>query len=134
MTVLRLVPCGGCKRHVRITAEVCPFCGTAIEIGEETVSAIAAVAGRPLTRAALIFFGAALAAGCDEPVGVAEYGAPGVGGFGNASPDGGGGSGGTGGDGGAGGTGGALGGAGGTGGSSGSGGSGGSIGGGGAGG
>ncbi len=62
----KLVPCGGCGRHVMSAEPACPFCG-------EAVDAQRPVPGRPtrrLNRAATWAFGAAVAAsaaaGCGE--------------------------------------------------------------------
>jgi hypothetical protein len=53
-----LIPCGGCRRHVRSSEPACPFCGRAIE----PAPARSSVVGR-LSRAA-VFAGLA---GCGAP-------------------------------------------------------------------
>jgi len=65
-----LHPCGGCARHVRVGESSCPFCGAAV--AENVVSNRGAPAGnKRLTRAAILFATAAVAASCggkEDPV------------------------------------------------------------------
>jgi len=63
-----LAPCPSCARHVRSAERTCPFCGQAI--AERVWPRAPAVSPKgPLTRAALVFAGAAAVAGChDAPV------------------------------------------------------------------
>jgi hypothetical protein len=61
---MKLVECPGCARHIRGDERACPFCNVAVppctcrstETGE-----------RALSRAAVLFLGAAAVAGCKEP-------------------------------------------------------------------
>lgn len=60
-----LAACTGCGRHIRISETTCPFCGTTATprvIAQADVSS----AGRPLTRAAILFAGATAIAGCGK--------------------------------------------------------------------
>jgi hypothetical protein len=69
-----LSPCPFCARHVRASEAACPFCAGALSAGWDARAVAAATPGAslngPLTRAALLFMGAAAAAGCSEPVSV----------------------------------------------------------------
>jgi len=55
-----LVPCPGCKRHVRTTEAACPFCSEALS-SEALTRAVVPGATVRLTRAAAFVFGATLA-------------------------------------------------------------------------
>jgi hypothetical protein len=57
-----LVPCEGCTRHLRAIETACPFCGLARESDHAGPSA--ALGGRALTRAALVFAAAAATTSC----------------------------------------------------------------------
>lgn len=99
---MRFLPCTDCRRHVSVTDDRCPFCGADAPV---PVPSLPRGSTAHLSRAALVLFGAVLAAGCDdEPIGMPEYGAP-------SGPITAAGSGGAGGEGGEPGTGGATGGA-----------------------
>lgn len=75
-----LVPCGDCKRHVRTTEQMCPFCGVTLMV---TFRAEPVAELRLLTRldrGRMVALGAALSAagivlGCQQPA-VAIYGGP----------------------------------------------------------
>lgn len=72
-----LLPCAGCRRHVRATERSCPFCGVGLE-ARETIAELRLLT--PLDRSRLVALGAVLSAagiafGCREPA-VAVYGAP----------------------------------------------------------
>jgi uncharacterized membrane protein YgcG len=56
----RLRPCTACSRHVRITDGECPFCGVA----NESAKTAPVDLGKPLSRAAVVFFGATALAAC----------------------------------------------------------------------
>jgi hypothetical protein len=64
-------PCTSCGQHVRIDERACPFCDAALpaDFGAEARARVSA--GRPLSRAAILFVGATAAAACggstDEP-------------------------------------------------------------------
>lgn len=69
---MKLVPCLGCKRHVRIEEEACPFCGGSLprESSGSSAPFSSTNAGR-LSRAALFALGTstvavASLAGCDD--------------------------------------------------------------------
>ncbi|MBS2019279.1 MAG: hypothetical protein JST00_40825 [Deltaproteobacteria bacterium] len=62
-----LHPCTGCARHVRGTDAVCPFCGAEVTEPAPRV----ATNNKRLTRAAILFATAAVAAACggkEDPV------------------------------------------------------------------
>jgi hypothetical protein len=73
----KLHPCPSCARHIRAGETACPFCDAALP---ETfgASAPAQSRGRPMSRAALLFAVAAVAAGCggstDSSVGPTDGG------------------------------------------------------------
>jgi hypothetical protein len=71
----KLVPCASCSRHVRLTEAVCPFCGAECSQHVEPPPSPSppTAATRPLSRAALLFMGAAATVGC-TPAPVAVYG------------------------------------------------------------
>jgi hypothetical protein len=60
-----LAPCPSCSRHVKVGPAVCPFCGGEVptEVAPRTLTI---GAGRPLTRAALMFAGAAALGACSS--------------------------------------------------------------------
>jgi hypothetical protein len=83
-----LRPCVACDRHVKNAERVCPFCGATLEpVAGVTTSR----ATRGLTRAALVFTGAAAVASCSSSSSsvTALYGGPPVvePDAGDASPD-----------------------------------------------
>lgn len=59
----QLTPCPSCSRHVKVGPPSCPFCGGAVPVD---VPARVAPAGRPLSRAALLFAGAAAVTACSS--------------------------------------------------------------------
>jgi hypothetical protein len=66
-----LHPCPACARHIRGAERACPFCQAALPEGFGVCSgarASRAAQGRPASRAALLFVGAAAAAGCGGSV------------------------------------------------------------------
>lgn len=67
VTVIHLVACARCQRHVRTSETLCPFCGDALPMSLRGSAAPRVPAGR-LGRAAIFAFGTALAAatGCGE--------------------------------------------------------------------
>jgi hypothetical protein len=72
---MHLVPCPSCDRHVRATERACPFCSAALpEAALAAAPAVAPVAGRGLTRAAILFAGAAAITGCSSEQPVVMYG------------------------------------------------------------
>jgi len=104
----RLIPCSSCRRHVKRTEGVCPFCAAPLPS-----TSLDLPAARPVPpgtkRAALFAMGISLAASaCEADNSVPVYGAPNVplGGSSGASGSGGNGSGGNGNPGGGGGSGG----------------------------
>jgi hypothetical protein len=65
-----LVLCQSCKRHVKASETLCPFCSAAVvsRLARERTQGGAVGRGLPGGRAALFLAGTALAAGCaDEP-------------------------------------------------------------------
>ena len=64
----RLLPCASCSRHIRADESACPFCHASVPLGfgafEAEASARSSKAGRPLSRAAVLFVGASVAAAC----------------------------------------------------------------------
>jgi hypothetical protein len=71
-----LVPCPGCRRHVRVRETSCPFCAGAL-VEPAARGPVLKPRGR-MSRAALVAAGAALlgAAACEDNVAVPAYGAP----------------------------------------------------------
>ena len=59
----RLSPCPSCTRHVKVGSASCPFCGGEVPTD---VPLRATPAGRPLTRAAILFAGAAAVSACSS--------------------------------------------------------------------
>ena len=59
----RLSPCPSCSRHVKVGPPVCPFCGGDVPTTVPARS-FAKAAGKPLTRAAVLFAGAAAVTAC----------------------------------------------------------------------
>jgi len=59
----RLSPCPSCTRHVKVGSASCPFCGGEVPTD---VPLRATPAGRPLSRAALLFAGAAAVSACSS--------------------------------------------------------------------
>lgn len=57
-----LALCPGCQRHVKHEEAACPFCGASLESVARTTRA----AGASLTRAAAVFAGATVLAGCGK--------------------------------------------------------------------
>ncbi len=60
-----LEPCPSCARHVRVDETSCPFCSATMPEGFGARST-AAPEGPALTRAAILFVGAAAVAGCSS--------------------------------------------------------------------
>ncbi len=60
-----LTPCPSCSRHVKVGPPVCPFCGGDVptSVAPRTVTL---AAGKPLTRAAIMFAGAAAIGACSS--------------------------------------------------------------------
>lgn len=56
----QLTPCPACARHVRISEAECPFCSAALDL---SATPSPALPSRRVSRAAILAFGAALAAG-----------------------------------------------------------------------
>lgn len=67
---MRLSPCEGCRRYLKVDAALCPFCGQA-----QTPLPAGKADGAPpaLSRAALL---ALAMAGCTNPAAMTLYGAP----------------------------------------------------------
>jgi hypothetical protein len=64
-----LHPCEACERHIKGGETACPFCGATLSAGFGTCAKpTASRAKAPLTRAAILFVGAAAAAACDGAV------------------------------------------------------------------
>ncbi len=61
----RLTPCPSCSRHVKVGPPSCPFCGGAVPT-DVPARTFASPAGKPLTRAALMFAGAAAVTACSS--------------------------------------------------------------------
>jgi hypothetical protein len=57
----RLTPCPSCSRHVKVGPPSCPFCGGDVPTN---VPARPVLAGRPLSRAAILFASAAAVSAC----------------------------------------------------------------------
>lgn len=66
-----LVSCTECSRHVRVTEPACPFCGASLK-GLEVRRLEPLPTDRSLTRAAVVFMGAAALAGCGKTSGTKE--------------------------------------------------------------
>jgi hypothetical protein len=61
-----LHPCEACERHIKGSETACPFCGVTLSQGFGVCAKTTAARGTsPLTRAAILFVGAAAAAACD---------------------------------------------------------------------
>jgi hypothetical protein len=61
----RLAPCPSCSRHVKVGPPSCPFCGG--DVPTEVAPRVSKLApGAPLTRAALMFAGAAAVGACSS--------------------------------------------------------------------
>lgn len=60
----RLQPCPSCAQHVRAGEIRCPFCEAALPAGFGARISSGEAVGRPMSRAALLFFGATAAAAC----------------------------------------------------------------------
>lgn len=58
----RLTPCPSCTRHVKVGSNLCPFCGGSVPVDVP----VRAFAGRPLTRAAILFAGATAVSACSS--------------------------------------------------------------------
>jgi hypothetical protein len=58
---MSLVPCADCSRHIRDDEAACPFCGARVK---RIAQRRAIASSRPMSRAAVLFVGAAAAAGC----------------------------------------------------------------------
>jgi hypothetical protein len=67
----QLTPCPSCSRHVKVGPPSCPFCGGAVPVD---VPARPVLVGRPLSRAALMFAGAATVAACSSTASQPSYG------------------------------------------------------------
>jgi hypothetical protein len=59
---IKLHPCGACARHIRTDEAACPFCGAPVPEGFGP--AARPKFSPPVSRAALLFVGAAAATGC----------------------------------------------------------------------
>jgi len=59
-----LRPCASCAQHIRASERQCPFCDAPVPDGFGDAATDAASLGRPISRAALLFVGAAVAAAC----------------------------------------------------------------------
>jgi hypothetical protein len=82
-----LHPCPSCAQHLRPSETVCPFCQAALPAGFGACTRDAP-RGRPMSRAALLFVGATVAASCG---GATESGSSGGDGGKEAATDSGGG-------------------------------------------
>jgi hypothetical protein len=60
----RLHPCPSCARHLRAGETACPFCGAVLSGTFGASAPIAPSNGRPMSRAALLFAAATVAASC----------------------------------------------------------------------
>ena len=65
----QLAPCPSCTRHFKVGSAACPFCGGEVPT---SVPQRGIAAGRPLTRAALVFAGSAVVAACSSSSGGGE--------------------------------------------------------------
>jgi hypothetical protein len=90
-----LVPCPSCERHLRASETTCPFCGSAVDLSGLPPPALP---NRRLSRAALVAFGATIAAGVAATSCGGDTDEPDKGGSGGSAA-GGGGAGGSGGNG-----------------------------------
>lgn len=75
-----LVTCPSCARHVRSSETACPFCSVALPERASDAAPASPFTGR-LTRAALVFAGAAAVAACGKTadrgeLAVSAYGGP----------------------------------------------------------
>jgi hypothetical protein len=61
----RLSPCPSCARHVKVGSASCPFCGADVPVDVPTRVQVAGL-GKPLTRALIMFAGAAAVSGCSS--------------------------------------------------------------------
>jgi hypothetical protein len=79
-------PCIKCTRHIRITEATCPFCGAEMpaNFGASRPKMSAPSRG-PVTRAGILFAGAAVTLACGSTSSIALYGAPIDGGIEDAS-------------------------------------------------
>ncbi len=59
-----LTPCPSCTRHVKVGPPSCPFCGG--QVPTPAPRAVTLPLGRPLSRAALMFAGAAAVSACSS--------------------------------------------------------------------
>lgn len=85
-----LVPCPGCRRHVRATEAVCPFCAAKAPAQGAPRAPAAQVAHRRLSRAAAFVFGATVGvAACSGEAVVEPGGGGGEGGEGASTSSGG---------------------------------------------
>lgn len=77
---MTLVPCDGCRRHVRAADARCPFCAAPVPTVPPESSRRVSRRGN-LTRAAIFYLGASVASACggeapwEEPI-AQPYGAP----------------------------------------------------------
>ncbi|RZO61318.1 MAG: hypothetical protein EVA89_12125 [Sandaracinaceae bacterium] len=77
---MTLVPCDGCRRHVRAADARCPFCAAPVPTAPPESSRRVSRRGN-LTRAAIFYLGASVASACggevpwEEPI-AQPYGAP----------------------------------------------------------
>lgn len=85
-----LVPCSGCRRHLRRTEAVCPFCAVPVARDAVELPLARAVASTGVKRATLFAMGMSLAtSACEADNTIPVYGAPsapqaGSGGMGNS--------------------------------------------------
>jgi hypothetical protein len=64
-----LYPCEACERHIKGSETACPFCSATLSEGFGVCAKTAASRAKgPLTRAAILFVGAATAAACSGAV------------------------------------------------------------------
>jgi len=63
-----LHPCPSCAQHLRATETACPFCDAVLPEGFGVCRQQAGTGGRPMSRAALLFVGATVAASCGGSV------------------------------------------------------------------
>jgi hypothetical protein len=81
----RLVPCGGCSRHVLCSESACPFCGVAVLAGEAPRSR---ELFRRMAAAAAVAAGVTALTGCASgEASVPLHGVPGVPGDASSSRD-----------------------------------------------
>lgn len=60
----RLQPCPSCAQHLRADEIRCPFCDAPLPAGFGALAPARGAIGRPMSRAALLFFGATATAAC----------------------------------------------------------------------